>query len=295
MTQQRIAVLGTGAMGSRLALRLLAAGYRVTVFNRTPAHAQAVIEAGAQFADTPAQAVVYADCVISMLTDDVAARAVWLHPEHGALAYIGTDTVIVECSTVTPTWIAELAEHCAQRGVSLLDAPVLGSRPQAEAGALITLVGGHASVLERVFPILQAFSSNVHYVGAQGAGARLKLAVNTLLSVQVAALAETLAWLTRSGMDTAPIVTLLNILPTTSPALQGIGKLMAAGHFAPLFPIALVEKDLRYTLQTALHAGAAVPLTTLTQQLYANAMREGLAEQNIVAILQTYQHDAPTL
>ena len=295
MIQQRIAVLGTGAMGSRLALRLLAAGYNVTVFNRTPANAQTLVEAGACFAATPAQAVVYADCVISMLTDDQASREVWLHPDHGALVQMNPASVVLECSTVTPVWIDELAAQCAIRGVSLLDAPVLGSRPQADAGALILLVGGNPDTLARVRLLLQHVSRAVHYVGEQGAGARLKLAVNALFSVQVAAWAETLTWLTCSGMELAECVAILNTLPTTSPALQGIGQLMAAGNFAPLFPIALVEKDLRYAQQTARAMGAHVPLTALTQQLYAAALEERLAEKNIAAILLAYQLNSGNL
>ncbi|HET9517064.1 MAG TPA: NAD(P)-binding domain-containing protein, partial [Actinoplanes sp.] len=131
----KIAVLGLGAMGSRMARRLLATGeHDLTVWNRTAEMTRPLVEAGAAAAATPAAAATQCDLVLSMLRDDDAGREVWLAPDTGALAAMAPGTVAVDCSTVSPTFSTELAARCALRGVDFLDAPVLGSRPQADAG-----------------------------------------------------------------------------------------------------------------------------------------------------------------
>ena len=138
-----IAFLGLGAMGSRMARRLLGGEDTVRVWNRSPAPAQALAEYGAVVADSPRAAAEGADAVITMLADDSAARAVWLDPARGAMAGLGPEALAIECSTVTPGWIAELNAAASPRAV--VDAPVAGSRPQAEAGQI-----GRASCRERV-------------------------------------------------------------------------------------------------------------------------------------------------
>ncbi len=157
---QRVAVLGLGTMGMGMAKNLLKAGFPVTAYNRTIAKGAPLAAAGAQIADTPADAARDADVIISMLADDDASRRTWTG-EQGALNGAKPGAVIVESSTVTPAWIAELEGLASKRNLSLLDAPVTGSRLQAEAGQLIFLVGGDAGVLERVRPVLAAMSKEI--------------------------------------------------------------------------------------------------------------------------------------
>jgi 3-hydroxyisobutyrate dehydrogenase len=239
-------------------------------------------------AATPRAAAEGVAVVISMVRDDEASRAVWLDEATGAINSLAGGAVAIESSTLTPGWVRALAERVHARGASFLDAPVLGTRPQAEAKQLIYLVGGAAGALERVAPLLAATSSAVHHLGDVGAGATMKLAVNTLYGVQVAIWAETLALLEAQGIAAADAVQLLNTLPTTSPALQGAGRLMATGSYAPMFPIELVAKDFGYALALAEALGAAAPTLAAVAALYAEAEARGYGNHNIVGVKQLF-------
>jgi 3-hydroxyisobutyrate dehydrogenase len=285
----QIAVLGLGAMGTRMAANLLKAGYAVTVYNRTPERALALEQQGAVYAASPRAAAERADLVLSMVRDDEASRAVWLDPASGAIHSLRPDAIAVESSTLTPAWVQQLATRIEGVGAAFLEAPVLGSRPQAEAAQLIALVGGSAAELARSRAVLAAMAGTIHHVGPIGAGALMKLVVNTQLSVQTALLAELLGLLERQGIDAEQAVGLLNGLPTTSPAMQAAGRLMAARSFAPLFPIALVEKDLGYALAAARGAGASTPLLAVAHDLYAAAVERGFGGDHIVGIRQLFE------
>lgn len=284
----KIGFLGLGAMGSRMAANLIAKGHEVTVYNRSPAASAALKEKGASVASTPREAAEGAACVISMVTDDQAAQDVWLDDAKGALAALPKNAIAIESSTVTPEWVKTLAQHAAKAGVALLDAPVVGSRPQAEAGQLIYLVGGEPSVLHKVQPVLEAMGAAVHHVGNIGSGATMKLAVNTLFGIQVAAWAETLNWLEKAGIAPGDAVAILNALPTTSPALQGVGKLMAAGQDDPLFPIALVAKDFGYATRLAKEKLSASPLADVVAKLFVSVRDKGFGDRNIVAVKHAF-------
>src|SRR6185437_6871265 len=150
---KNIALLGLGAMGSRMAANLLKADHALTVWNRTPEAAAALVAQGAKQAPTPRQAAAGADFVFAMVRDDEASREIWLSPHHGALEGLKEGAVAIESSTLTPGWIRELGLAVAARGSTLLEAPVVGSRPQAEAAQLIYFIGGDESVLKRVKPL----------------------------------------------------------------------------------------------------------------------------------------------
>jgi 3-hydroxyisobutyrate dehydrogenase len=141
----KITVLGLGAMGSRMAGNLLKAGHSITVWNRTPAAAAVLVSAGAKQAATPKEAVAGSDFVIAMVRDDEVSRELWLSPETGALAGMVESAVAIESSTLTPNWVRGLGAAVEKRGYAFLEAPVAGSRPQAEAGQLVYLVAINSS------------------------------------------------------------------------------------------------------------------------------------------------------
>ena len=284
----KIGFLGLGAMGSRMAANLIAKGHEVTVYNRTGSACAPLKEKGATVVTNSRKAAQNAEFIISMVTDDNAARSIWLDEKNGALAEVQKGAVIIESSTVTPDWVKTLSEHAAKKGAHFIDAPVVGSRPQAEVGQLIYLVGGEKSVLDKAQPVLLAMGAAVLHVGGIGSGATMKLAVNTLFGIQVAAWAETLSWLEKSGIAAGDAVNILNTLPTTSPALQGIGKLMAAGNDDPLFPISLVAKDFGYATQFAHDQHSKSPIADSVAELFSEARNSGFADKNIVAIKKYY-------
>ena len=274
-----VAVLGLGAMGSRVARRLLDAGHRVTVWNRTAAARDGLAAAGAAVASTPAGAVAEAAVVLSMLADDEASRAVWLGTD-GAAAALAPDAVAVEAGTVTAGWLGELAAAVPE----LVAAPVVGSRPQAEAGQLIVLAGGDVATLARVRPVLSAYAGRVIEVGTPADAAAAKLAVNGFFATQVAASAEALTSLRAAGFNDERALAVLADLPITSPPIAAALRGMAAGTFAPMFPVRLVEKDLRY-----LHATSPLPLTAATLALYQRANAAGHTDLNLNAVVRALE------
>ncbi len=285
---KNITILGLGAMGSRMAISLLKAGYSVTVWNRNAAKAVPLQALGARAADSPRAAASNADVVISMLRDDEASRRAWLDAAGGALAGMQAGSIAIESSTLMPTWIRELAAAATKYSVDFLDAPVAGSRPQAEAAQLIYLVGGAQEVLQRAEPVLKSMGGAVHHAGNAGSGAIVKLMVNALFGIQVAALAELLGLATRAGLDASKALEILSSTPVASPAAKLAGQSMLAKNFAPMFPVELAEKDFGYVLDAAAMAGSGVPLTQSTHAVMRSALEHGLGGQNLTAVAQLY-------
>ena len=282
-----IAFLGLGAMGSRMATNLIQAGHRLHVWNRTRARCNPMVDMGATAHDFPRQAVQQADIVISMVRDDAASRAVWLNENTGALAGLTEDTIAIECSTLSLTWCLQLSRHMTSHQVRFLDAPVVGSRPQAEAQQLIHLIGGDSGTVQQLSTVFEASAGTIHHIGKPGAGIAMKLAVNALFGIQVAALGELLALLTSQGIEATAAAALLSELPITSPAARVAAANIASGNYAPLFPIELVHKDLEYVFD-AVEASSSLPLTANTRSLFGQAITHGFGAENINAIAKIF-------
>lgn len=285
----RVAVLGLGAMGSRMAQKLMAAGHEVAVWNRSPEACRPFAATGATVATSPRAAAAEAAFVIAMLRDDTASQTVWLDPETGALAGLEQGAIGIESSTLTVGYVRDLAARFAAAGRRLLDALVAGSRPQAEAAQLIYLVGGEAEVLAKADPVLRVMGSAVHHAGAAGDGAAVKLAVNTLLGVQVAALAEIIGLFAKSGLDPARSIEILTATPVCSPAAKGAAASMLSGAFAPMFPAELAEKDFGYALAAATSAGATMPLTEATRSVLVAALARGFGPDHLTGVVRLYR------
>jgi len=278
-----VSVLGLGAMGSRMASHLLKAGHSVTVWNRTP-EAAAVLEAlGAIQASTPKEAVICADFVIAMLRDDKASRTVWLSSD-GALAGMKKSAIAIESSTLTPGWTRELGGAMSERGIAFLEAPVAGSRPQAEAAKLIYFVGGVESVLEQAEPILKVLGESIHYIGPVGSGALVKLATNALMGVQVTAIAELIGLLRGAGVDVARAIQVISGTAAWSPAASNVSGSMLAGQFEPQFPVELIEKDFGYVVEAA-GSSAAVPTIAAAHGVFQRAKENGLGDKNMTSVV----------
>jgi 3-hydroxyisobutyrate dehydrogenase-like beta-hydroxyacid dehydrogenase len=284
----RIAFLGLGAMGSRMAASLVAEKHAVTVWNRNLARAETLREAGASVATSPRAAVADAEFVISMVRDDTASRQVWLDDSTGALGAIAPNSIAIECSTLGLEWTRELSARCTAGNRAFLDAPVVGSRPQAEQRQLIFLVGGTPEAFLRARPVLSQMGAAIHHAGQNGAGTMTKLVINALLAIQVAALAELTETIHRQGFDRERIAEIFFTTPVCSAAAATATRLMLADGFAPMFPVALVEKDLDYALAAG-GTTTAVPMIAAAQTVFAQAIREGLGEQHFTSIAQLYR------
>lgn len=282
-----VAVLGMGAMGARIAQRLLAHGFAVTVWNRTAARCAPLVEAGARAAATPAAAAGDADFVLTMLTDDAASRAVWLGAD-GAATALPPDAVAVEASTVSAGWVHELAGHVP----ALVEAPVVGSRPQAEAGGLVVLGAGESGTLGRCGEVFAAFAARVENVGELGRGSCVKLVVNAFFAAQVAAAAEALCVARAAGLAVDVTVDLLGRLPVTAPPIAMALRGMAAGAFTPLFPIELVAKDLALYRELVNAQHGSVPVGDAVRGCYAAAQQAGFGADNIHGVVRAMADDA---
>ncbi|XEI33905.1 NAD(P)-dependent oxidoreductase [Aeromonas veronii] len=279
----RVAFLGLGAMGSRMAARLIQAGHDVTVWNRTPAACEALAQIGARIAASPAEAVVGVDFAISMVRDDQASAAVWCDPQTGALRTLPQGALAIESSTLSPDWVRRLGEHLHASGHALLEAPVSGSRPAAEAGQLVFLLGGEAQDIARAEMLLAAMGSSMHAVGPLGAGALAKLATNALLGIQVVAYAELIALLRHQRVDVAKVLLAIAGTSVWAPVAGPLTGAMLRGEHRPQFPIELIAKDFAYALAAAGDAAQA-PMLTAALEVFRQGIQQGLGVENMTAV-----------
>lgn len=284
-SQPRIAFLGLGLMGSGMARRLLGAGFPLAVYNRNPEKAAAFAQDGAKVATTPAAAAEGADVIISMVADDRAARAVWLG-DAGAASAAARGAVFIESSTVSVAWVRELAAVATARGCEFIDAPVTGSRAQANAGELNFLVGGTAATLEKVRPVLAPMSKSIVPLGPVGSGAMVKLINNFVCGVQVASMAEAIAMIERSGLDRTRALEVLVGGAPGSPLVKTIAGRMTTPDYTPNFILRLMGKDLAYAIQEA--GKQSLDLTTAAAALgvFERGAAAGHAEKDIAAVVE---------
>lgn len=281
----KAAVLGLGIMGAGMSRQLLAKGFDVTVWNRDRAKAEALASAGARAASTPGAAAAEADVVLAMLADDDASRSVWLGT-HGALGAMRADAIAIESSTLTVGWIRELAAAAQARGIGFLDAPVTGSKAQAESGALSFLVGGSPDLLERVRPLLMAMGGHVAHLGPGGSGSMMKLINNFLCGVQVASLAEAIAMAERSGLDVRQAAAVLSAGSPGSPLVKMIAQRMVDRAYDPNFFVPLMAKDLSYARAEFAKAGIELKSADVARERFVEAERAGFGGKDIASIVE---------
>ena len=285
MNKTSVAFLGLGLMGSGMARRLIGAGFAVTVYNRNAEKAAPLAAAGARVAATPRAAAAGAGIIISMVADDGASRSLWLG-ENGALAGAQPGTVCIECSTVTVGWIHELAGAVKAAGGALLDAPVTGSKNNAAAGELNFLVGGDPFVLEQARPVLAVMSKSIAHLGPTGSGAMIKLINNFVCGVQVAALAEALTMIERSGLERARALEVLTNGAPGSPLVKIVSARMSASDFTPNFHLHLLAKDLVYAIHEGAKLGVELVTGAAALRDFQNGLAAGLAHQDMSAVIE---------
>ena len=280
-----VTLLGLGTMGNGMAKQLLAAGFPLTVWNRSPEKARALETAGARAAETPRAAAADADVVISMVADDAASRAVWLG-ESGALAGARAGTVLIECTTASPGWIHELGASARERGCTLIDAPVTGSRAEAESGRLLFLAGGDPAVIKRVSDVLEAMGRGVLPLGPLGSGAFVKLVNNFVCGVQVAALAEAVTLIEASGLDRGRALSVLLEGAPGSPLVRGVAARMLEPSDQVNFAVDLMAKDLTYAMSAAAAHHIHLATAQAALQLFHAAGERGLGGRDIAAVVE---------
>ncbi len=283
-----IAFLGLGIMGNGMAHNLLQHGNTLAVYNRTRAKSEALAAHGARVADTPFEAAQDADVIISMVGDDIASRAVWLG-EQGALANARAGTLCIESGTLTPGWIRELAEAVRARGCDVLDAPVTGSKVQAENGELVFLVGGGAETLERARPYFLQMGKTIFHFGDTGSGAMLKLINNMTAGIQIVAMAEGLALAEQSGLDMRQVAEFLMQGPPGSPLVKRKMPELLAHDYAPRFSLQWMHKDFSYGLNEAAQKNVPMPTIAAAREVFRFALARGWGEQDFACVYELFR------
>ena len=283
----KIAFLGTGIMGAGMGHNLLKAGYSVTVYNRTAAKTEALVDAGASRGVSPAETVAEADVIITIVGDDRSSREIWLG-ENGILAGSPKrEAIAIESTTLSLGWVRELDQILTAKGMRFIDSPVTGGRNGAANGTLTLLVGTEEETLRAARPIMESYSQEIIYFGQAGTGTTYKLIVNMMVAVQAAALAEGLLLAEKSGLEMAQVVQGLTSGAVASRIVKAYADIMVKGdHDLVNFSTRWLHKDASYALDLAAELGQAMPLSAVAAQLYQMALAKGMADKNASAVIE---------
>jgi 3-hydroxyisobutyrate dehydrogenase-like beta-hydroxyacid dehydrogenase len=286
-TKPTIGFIGLGAMGSRIAGRLLAAGYPLGVYNRTQDKTRPLAERGANVYDLPRELARHSDVVLSSMADDVAVEQVLLGAD-GALAGGRAGTTLIDLSSVHPDTSRTVAAAAQARGVAVLDAAVSGSTSLAEAGNLILFVGGDRAAYERWRPILDVIGRPNFYLGPSGAGSTMKLVVNALLGVGLQAMAEALALGERAGLDKGVLLDVLGQTAVVAPGLRPKLENARKEDYPVTFALRLMWKDFGNIVRLAEERAVPMPATAAAAQASAVEQAKGVAE-DFSAMIRTME------
>jgi 3-hydroxyisobutyrate dehydrogenase-like beta-hydroxyacid dehydrogenase len=267
-SRPRLGFIGLGAMGSRMAGRLLAAGYDLTVFNRGRDRMLPLEQRGAKAVDTPGAVAGNADVVFVSVADDAAVENV-ITGAGGALYEARAGAVLINMSTVSSMLSRRLSETALLTGVSVLDAPVSGSTPQAEEGQLVIFVGGEPDAYERCRKVLAVLGRQSFYIGPAGSGSTMKLCVNALLGLGIQALAEAVALGFKAGLDRDRLLDVLGATVVLSPSQRSKLENVRKDTYPSTFPLRLMLKDFGLILDSAMGLSVALPMTAAAQQVCA--------------------------
>jgi 3-hydroxyisobutyrate dehydrogenase-like beta-hydroxyacid dehydrogenase len=287
----KVGFVGLGAMGSRIAGRLLDAGHELYGTNRTKSKAQLLIERGLRWLDTPREVAAAADVVFSMVADDAALEAVACGRQ-GILAGLDDRKVYVDMSTVSPRISRELAERVDSHGARMLDSPVSGSIPQAESGTLTIMVGGEPQAFATAEPLLRELGQTVTHIGPNGQGLLLKLAINISLAVQTLAFSEGLLLAERGGVDPRLAAEVMSTSAIGSPMLKARVPFLLDLPEHAWFNVTLMEKDIRLAREAADELAVPLPSAVVADELLARASELGYAHRDLAALHAVLRSDA---
>ncbi len=271
----KVAVLGIGLMGYPMARRLAQAGHTVQAWNRSRDKADRLQPFGAQVFDSAAQAVQGAQCVIGMLENGAVMGDVLFN--QGVAQAMAQGTLVIDMASTKPREARDHAARLNALGIQHIDCPVSGGTVGAEGGTLVMMAGGKAEDFARAQELLKVFGRSTH-VGPHGSGQLAKLANQMIVGITIGAVAEALLLCERGGADMGKVREAITGGFADSRILQLHGERMVKRDFAPRGRLAIQLKDIRNALDTAQETSMDAPITTLFEQLYAQAVEHGLGE-----------------
>jgi 3-hydroxyisobutyrate dehydrogenase-like beta-hydroxyacid dehydrogenase len=276
-TKRAIGFIGLGLMGSRMAARLINAGYSLTVFDLRESNARAPAQQGAKIASSPRLLAEHVDVVMLSVPDNAAVEQAILGPD-GALGGLKAGSSVIDMSTVSPSTSRRVADQVAAAGASMLDAPVSGSTRVAEQGALIIMVGGERDVFQRCRPILEVLGKEIFYLGANGNGLVMKLVANALLGLGMQALAEGIILGEKGGLEKNDLLNVLDHLAVVPPALKDKLENARRREYPEAFSVRNMNKDFGLIMQLARENTTPIPATAVAAQLSQAELARGRRE-----------------
>jgi 3-hydroxyisobutyrate dehydrogenase len=281
--QTAVAVLGTGTMGAPIASNLLGAGFPLTVWNRTAARAEPLVDEGARLASSAAEAASDSDIVLTMLSDGAAVSEAMSGPG-GALKAMRPGSIWIQMATVGVDWIDRLIRLAEERGVAMVDAPVSGSSGPAREGKLIVLASGPEEARTRAQGLFDVIGAQTLQLGPAGQGTRMKIVLNNWLVAQVEAAAETVALAEALGLDPHLFPEAIDGAPLGSPYAVAKAQAMIAGDYQPGFPLRLAYKDAGLSLDAARDLNLDLPLTTALAARWRQAIADGHQDEDVSSV-----------
>jgi len=279
-----IAFVGTGLMGRGMARSLIRKGHSLQIYNRTRAKAEEVAQLGATVAATPAEAARGADVVISMLADPKAVADCFEGPD-GILSALKKGAVVIDSSTVSPPTTQRMAEQVRAKGGHLLDAPVFGSKNEAENGALGFIVGGDRAVFDSVQDVLSGLGKAT-YMGPSGMGATAKLVVNLVIAAELEAFHEGMVLAAKAGLDPDLMYSVLMNSRARAGIFEMKGPNILKRDFSTFFPLRLMDKDMRLALETADALRLSMPLVRAVKDVLGACVTAGQAEEDFSSAIK---------
>nr|WP_225986447.1 NAD(P)-dependent oxidoreductase [Rufibacter sp. LB8] len=281
--KMKIGFIGLGIMGSRMAANLQKAGHDLVVYNRTAEKADELVKNGATLAASPEEVGRACRVVFTMLSTPQAVEDVALG-QHGFLKELPGNSLWVDCSTVNPSFSKSMAQTALKMGHRFLDAPVSGSLAPAQNGQLVFLIGGSATDLDEVKPLLDVMGKAVIHVGDHGQGASMKMVNNMLFGQIMVAFSEGLRLGTSLGISEEVLCQTLMNGPGGAPFLKLKEQKLLTRDFSPEFPLEWMHKDLHLASVTAYEQGVALPLLQSAKEMFGFAKQAGLGEEDFSAV-----------
>jgi 3-hydroxyisobutyrate dehydrogenase-like beta-hydroxyacid dehydrogenase len=283
----RVALVGAGRMGSAMGVRVAAAGHDLMVFNRTRSRAEEVTRrGGARVADTARDAAEFAEVCLVSLADDAAVTNTYL-ADDGLIAGVQPAAVVCELSTVAPATVRGLTPLVAQKSATLIDTPVSGSVSVVEAGTLTVMAGGDRAALDQARPVLEAFAKSIFHLGDVGAGATMKLVVNSLVHSLNVAVSEALVLAEKAGLDRQAVYDVFESSAGGAPYVKyKRAAFLQPGEVPLAFSLALVAKDQELIHDLAQQVGARMDQAEASRQLVAEALDVQMGDRDISEVAE---------
>ena len=279
----KLGYIGLGAMGSRVAKRLLDADHSVIGYNRTKEKAQWLLDAGMGWGETPRAVAEAADVIFTMVTDTKALYSV-VEGEQGILAGLSAGKVYVDMSTISPAASKQLAARVAERGASMLDAPVSGSVITLEQGNLSLMVGGDQAVYERIKSILLAIGPKITYMGENGLAVLMKVAINLNLQVQIMGFIEGLVLAEKGGIPREVAMEALLNSVIASPSLKYRTPFILQMPDEAWFNVNMMQKDMLLALEMGRDLNVPLPMVSTSNEYLTSARALGLEKQDFAVV-----------